>query len=39
MSQTKGKNTIKVDDGLTIQKTHLITNLISKNKEGYDEKP
>jgi len=39
MSQIKGKKIIIVDDGLTIQKTLLIINLIKKNKEVYNEKP
>jgi len=39
MSQIKGKKIIIVDDGLTIQKTLLIFNLINKNKEVHNEKP
>ena len=39
MSQIKSKKIIIVDDGLMIQKTFLIINLINKNKEVYNEKP
>jgi hypothetical protein len=39
MRQIKGKKIIIDDDGLTIQKTLLIINLINKNKEVYNEKP